>query len=105
MGRGQSGLEGRGEFAPALENVARIHPQVADAFEVGASKSWHDDEFAGGDFAFFLPEQQTLLHQAIVAPEGRIHFAGEHASLYHSWIQGAIESGLRAARDVHLAPS
>lgn len=51
-------------------------------------------------FALFDPGQQMLLHEAIVAPEGRFHFAGEHASLVHAWIQGAIESGLRAAREV-----
>jgi monoamine oxidase len=88
----------------ALENVAEIHPQVMECFEVGASKMWHDDEFAGGAFALFDPGQQTLLHDHIVAPEGRIHFAGEHASLTHAWIQGAIESGLRAALEVHRAP-
>ena len=62
---------------------------------------WHDDEFAGGAFALFDPGQQTLLYDAIVAPEGRIHFAGEHASLAHAWIQGAIESGMRAAAEIH----
>lgn len=36
------------------------------------------------------PGQQTLLYPHIVAPEGRIHFAGEHASLTHARIQGAI---------------
>ncbi len=88
----------------ALENVAQIHPQVLDSFEVGASKMWHDDEFAGGAFALFDPGQQLLLHDHIVAPEGRLHFAGEHASLTHAWIQGAIESGLRAASEIHRAP-
>ena len=39
----------------------------------------------------------------IAAPEGRIHIAGEHASLEHAWIQGAIESGLRAAWEVNEA--
>jgi len=87
----------------ALEDVARIHPQAPEEFEVGTSKMWHDDEFAGGAFALFDPGQQTLLFDAIVAPEGRVHFAGEHASLAHAWIQGAIESGLRAAREVHAA--
>ncbi len=85
----------------ALEDVARIHPQAVTEFEVGASKMWHDDEYAGGAFALFDPGQQTLLYDAIVAPEGRIHFAGEHASLAHAWIQGAIESGVRAATEVH----
>jgi monoamine oxidase len=85
----------------ALENLTAIHPQAASEFEVGVSKMWHDDEFAGGAFALFDPGQQTLLHQAIVEPEGRIYFAGEHTSLSHAWIQGAIESGLRVAAEVH----
>jgi monoamine oxidase len=88
----------------ALDDVAEIHPQVTKEFEVGTSWMWHDDEFAGGAFALFDPGQQTLLHNEIVKPEGRIHFAGEHASLYHAWIQGAFESGLRAAVAVHQAP-
>ena len=88
----------------ALDDVAEIHPQITKEFEVGTSWMWHDDEFAGGAFALFDPGQQTLLHEEIVKPEGRIHFAGEHASLYHAWIQGAFESGLRAAIAIHRAP-
>ena len=88
----------------ALENAAMIHPQIRDEFETGASHMWHDDPFAGGAFALFDPGQQTLLHDEIVKPEGRIHFAGEHASLYHAWIQGAFESGLRAAIAIHRSP-
>jgi monoamine oxidase len=87
--------------AQALENVAQIHPQIASEFEVGVSHMWHDDEFAGGAFALFDPEQKTQLHDAICAAEGRIHFAGEHASHAHAWIQGAIESGLREALAIH----
>jgi monoamine oxidase len=94
-------LSGSERIVQALEDVTRIHPQAADEFEVGASKMWHDDEFAGGAFALFDPGQQTLLYEAICAPEGRIHFAGEHASLAHAWIQGAIESGIRAAAEIH----
>jgi monoamine oxidase len=88
----------------ALENVAVIHPQIRDEFETGASHMWHDDPYAGGAFALFDPGQQTLLHDEIVKPEGRVHFAGEHASLYHAWIQGAFESGLRAAIAIHQSP-
>lgn len=88
----------------ALENVAQVHPQVKQEFEVGFSHMWHDDEYAGGAFALFEPEQQTLLHEAIMMPEGRVHFAGEHAALSHRWIQGAVESALRAVGEVHSAP-
>jgi monoamine oxidase len=89
----------------ALENLSRIHPEALETFEVGTSKMWHDDEFAGGAFALFDPGQQTLLHDLIMQPEGRIHFAGEHTSLCHAWIQGAIESGLRAAHEVNTGGS
>ena len=84
----------------AIENVTLMHPEIRDEFEVGASKVWHDDEFAGGAFALFDPGQQTHLYSHIIEPEGRLHFAGEHASLAHAWIQGAIESGLRAALEI-----
>lgn len=87
----------------ALDDVAEIHPQVTEEFEIGASKMWHDDPLAGGAYALFDPGQQSLLYAHMIAPEGRIHFAGEHASLSHAWIQGAIESGLRTALEVHQA--
>lgn len=87
----------------AIEDVAKIHPQILQEYEAGASVMWHDDPFAGGAFALFEPGQQTQLYRDIIAPEGRIHFAGEHASLAHAWIQGSIESGLRAAYEVNEA--
>jgi len=44
------------------------------------------------------------LRELIIAPEGRIHFGSEHASLYHAWIRGAIESGLRETIAIHQDP-
>jgi monoamine oxidase len=40
----------------------------------------------------------------ISTPEGRVHFAGEHASSTHAWIQGAIESGIHVAHEVNNLP-
>ena len=89
----------------ALDDVSRIHPRIRDVYEVGASHAWYGDRWARGAFAMFAPGQQTELQPAILAPEGRILFAGEHCSLYHAWIQGALESGIRAAREIHEAPA
>ncbi len=94
-------LEPQDRIEQAIEDVAKIHPQILTEFEVGASKVWHDDEYAGGAFALFEPGQFTRLYDAICQNEGRYYFAGEHASVYHRWIQGAIESGLRAASEIH----
>ena len=88
----------------ALDDISRLHPRIRDVYEVGASHAWYGDKWARGAFAMFAPGQQTELQASIVAPEGRILFAGEHCSLYHAWIQGALESGIRAARQIHEAP-
>jgi monoamine oxidase len=86
----------------AVEQGTQIHPQLRAEFELGASKAWQDDPFSGGAFADMTPGQYDLLYPHIASPEGRYHFAGEHASLNHAWIQGAIHSGLRAAEEIHL---
>jgi monoamine oxidase len=53
----------------------------------------------------FKPEQATELAPYISSPEGRVHFAGEHASSSHGWIQGAIESGIHVAYEVNDLPT
>ncbi|HVE68226.1 MAG TPA: FAD-dependent oxidoreductase [Solirubrobacteraceae bacterium] len=84
----------------ALEDVSCIHPGIREVYEAGDSYAWYDDPYAGGAFALFDPGQQTELQAAITQPEGRVRFAGEHCSLFHAWIQGALESGVREARAV-----
>jgi monoamine oxidase len=101
--KGLYGEAGAMRLPRAHKLTMAYHPQITEKFEAGASHMWHEDEFAGGAFALFDPGQQTLLHEEIIRPEGRIHFAGEHASLYHAWIQGAFESGLRTAIAIHQA--
>jgi monoamine oxidase len=83
----------------AAEDVARIHPAMRRTYEDGLSQVWHEDPFAGGAFVVLQPRQEAL-HRDVVSVEGRIHIAGEHASRIHGWIEGAVESGLRAAREI-----
>ena len=47
-----------------------------------------------------MPGQHSSLHRHIVASAGRIYFAGEHASLTHTWMQGALESAIRNVREM-----
>jgi monoamine oxidase len=67
----------------------------------GATQSWMEDYYAYGEAAVFSPGQLTTLHPHIPTPEGLVHFAGEHTSLKHAWIEGAIESGIRCALEIH----
>ena len=90
-----------------LQQLARVHPQLRKAGLVRqtASWSWDNHPYAGGAFAWFNPGQHSNLHRHIIAPEGRIYFAGEHASLTHTWMQGALDSALRAVTEMLDAAS
>ena len=88
-----------------LALVEKVHPRVRREFEVGATKCWDEDESARGAYAWYKPGQMASLLPHVARPEGRIHFAGEHASSLFGWMQGALESGNRAAREVNDATS
>jgi len=84
--------------------VEQVHPRLPEYLEVATSLNWAEQPWARGAYAYFTPRQITSWTELIRQPEGRIHFAGEHASSWPGWMQGALESGLRAAREVHEAP-
>lgn len=89
----------------ALDNLAVVHGnQVYEYFLTGASHSWSQYPFSGGAFSMFKPNQETELFPFIPVPEGRVHFAGDHTSLAPGWIEGAIQSGIRVAREVTDLP-
>jgi monoamine oxidase len=68
---------------------------------------WTTDRYALGTWPSFRPGQITRDERVLSAPEGRIAFAGsETARRWPTYIEGAIESGFRAARETAdlLAP-
>ena len=86
-----------------LNRWTNVFPGVYDNIELehSTSHSWALQEWSGGAWASPTEEQNEALAARIGAAEGRIHFAGEHASNYHGWMQGALVSGLRAATEIH----
>ena len=86
-----------------LGQVEKVYPQIRKNFEGGTSVCWDEDRWARGAYAWFKPGQMSDLLPHIARPEGRIHFAGEHASSWPGWMQGAFQSGHRAAREINEA--
>ncbi len=83
-------------IATTLTQLDGIFAGLKENFERGATKCWMDDEWSRGAWAFVgFSDFFTG-----VAPDERIHFAGEHLSAWSSWMQGALSSGLRAVKEI-----
>lgn len=86
-----------------LRKMGSLFSNLDAQYESGTSYVWHEDSRALGAFTYFEPGQMTTLLPLAQRPEGRIHFAGEHTSAWHGWMNGALESGNRAADEVNNA--
>lgn len=84
-----------------VENLEKVFPGVDH--ERTVSVAWDADPLAKGAFAWFKRDQMATLLPHIARPEGRVFFAGEHTSPWFGWMQGALESGNRAAREANEA--
>lgn len=65
-------------------------------------KSWAADPWTRGCYVgYYPPGVLTGYREAMRAPVGRLHWAGtETASLWNGYMDGAIQSGYRAAKEV-----
>jgi monoamine oxidase len=92
-------------YTYALRGMQEMHGNRIEVFYTGrgATQSWAHDDFAFGEAAVFAPGQFVEHHPVIPLAEGSLYFAGEHTSLKHSWIEGALESAVRVALEVNGA--
>jgi monoamine oxidase len=81
---------------------AAVRELLPDADIVATdAQDWNDDEFAQGTWMAYRPGQVMRYASALQQAEGRLAFAGSDlASGWAGWMDGAVESGHRAAQDV-----
>jgi monoamine oxidase len=89
-----------GAVAAVLDELARMRPSTRGALRVVKVHSWGADPFAGGAYACWQPGQITRYANELAKPHGRIYFAGEHTAAVARGMEGAMESGERAALEV-----
>jgi monoamine oxidase len=85
----------------AYEIISRIEsarPSASGKLKVARIYGWQDKPFARGAYHHLSPASAPLLAQLIQQDTARLHFAGEHLALQSSGMEGALESGERAAR-------
>ena len=67
------------------------------------STTWEMDRFARGGYAVFGPDFRPEWRAELSRSVGRVAFAGDHTSRkWQGYMNGAVESGIRAARDVDI---
>jgi monoamine oxidase len=81
-----------------LDMVEKVFPGARENFEGGASFCWEEQPYQRGAYAVYTKGAYDTHGPHVATPEGRIHFCGEHASPWPGWMQGALYSGLRAAK-------
>lgn len=88
----------------AVEQIAEIHPEIKDKegfSNVWAIEPWYNEPSAQGAYCLLKPNQyQNVVW--LMYPWGNLYFAGEAISFASGWIQGALESGLRAAYQFYV---
>lgn len=80
-----------------LSELAEIRPATKGALRLVKVWSWQRTPFAGGAYAYWKPGQISDYSAKMREPAGRIHFAGEHTAVLNRGMEGAMESGERAA--------
>lgn len=87
----------------AVQYLDKVHPGLKQNFEGGTSICWDDDPWSLGAWAYYAPGDMAALFPHVAKPEGRVHFAGEHTSGLGATLEGAVQSGIRAANEVTAA--
>ncbi|MDX2145055.1 MAG: NAD(P)/FAD-dependent oxidoreductase [Rhodospirillaceae bacterium] len=82
------------------ETLVAMRPSIKGALKPVKVQSWQRDPFAGGVYSSWQPGQITRFANVMSTPAGRIHFAGEHTAQLVRGMEGAMESGERAAIEI-----
>lgn len=85
-----------------MGELGKIRPSTVGRVEPITVQNWSNAPWTRGHLAYMAPGQITEFGGALSRPHGRLHFAGEHTSRIAVGMEGAMESGERAAVDILL---
>ncbi len=86
-----------------MQQALRAWRDDLEVLEV-TSHDWNNDPFSKETWLIHRPNAYTHGQTELQRPEGKLHLAGgDIANLWAGFFDGAIESGLRVAREVSAA--
>lgn len=83
-----------------LDLTKAAFPQLERELQKTYIQRWMEEPYARGAFTVYRPRQMSGWSAAMIRPENRVHFAGEHTSPWTGWMEGALYSGERAAQEI-----
>jgi monoamine oxidase len=86
--------------AHVAAELKRLRPATNGEFEFHRIVSWQKNPWQRGAYHHWSAGQIARLAPSAAAPLGRLHFAGEHTAQLMSGMEGAMESGERAALEI-----
>lgn len=86
--------------AYTTQELVKMRPAMKDALKPVLVQSCHRDLHGSGDWVFWRPGQVGKFAPYMREAHGNVHFAGEHTALLERGMEGAFESGERAAYDL-----
>lgn len=97
-----AGMTPEKRIQTALDQGSVLHPaEYKSEFRSGASVAWSRMPWILGCCATWTEESRAAHYQNLVSMDGRIVLAGEHASYYGCWQEGALLSSLDAITRLH----
>jgi monoamine oxidase len=90
-------------IAWGAREAEHLFPGLSRELEGGMSHCWDEDPWSRSAFPQPHTGQVIDFLDILRKPAGRIVFAGDYASAWPGWMQGAIESGNHAARMIDAA--
>lgn len=85
----------------ALKKGSQVHPQYLQEFEYAFSVNWQQQAESLGGWALYTTESRRQLYTALLKPEQRVYFAGEHLTYLTAWMAGAFESARSVVAALH----
>ena len=83
-----------------LDAIEHARPAAKGQLEYLGRKTWGQDPYAQGAWAYFKPGQITRFAPEMGCRHAQIHFCGEHLARSARGMEGAMESGENVARDI-----
>jgi monoamine oxidase len=93
-------LSDEARIAAVLGQIEGLFPGSSAYLKSSRTIVWLNEPLTQGGYLYFPPGSVTAHWAALRQPDGRLHFAGEHTAVCQGYMEGAIESGQRAAGEV-----